>query len=374
MSQSFHQSIFSFSNGYERSKYQEQHQPPLQHVEEDQVSGELQPVYEPGGMLSEMFSFPPGPTVPTEILENQISSNYRWPSQPTAANDCTTIARNHHLHQQQQHFSRINADLANPMQLSLMNPPVKPSSPTDTSSSLHMLLRDASNSHFQGFQHAATMPGVSGLGSGGGGEILPVNFNWVPGRAAAGVVDGAASKIGGVMESQGLSLSLSSSLQHLEAAKAEELRLGNGGIFFCNQGVGASSNFYASKTLGNNQQPLQLQGMVDPTRQVFVGYESSLGNLNILRNSKYAKAAQELLEEFCSVGREYNKNQRRGKHNINPNNSDPGGGGGDAAASGSSSSVKDLAPLSAADKIEHQRRKIKLLSMLDEASPLPLFN
>ncbi|RVW50445.1 BEL1-like homeodomain protein 2 [Vitis vinifera] len=353
MSQSFHQSIFSFSNGYERSKYQEQHQP-LQHVEE-QVSGEL-PVYEPGGMLSEMFSFPPGPTVATEILENQISSNYRWPSQPTAANDCNNIARN-------QHFSRINADLANPMQLSLMNPPAKTSSPTNTSSSLHMLLPNSSNSHLQGFQHGGTMSGVSGLGS---SEVPPVNFNWVPGRAAG--VDGT-SKIGGVMESQGLSLSLSSSLQQLEAAKAEELRLGNGGIFFCNQGVGASSNFYASKTLGTNQQPLQLQGIVDPSRQVYVGYESSLGNLNVLRNSKYAKAAQELLEEFCSVGREHYKNQRRGKHSINPN-SDPGGGGG-AAASGSSSSVKDLAPLSAADKIEHQRRKIKLLSMLDEARRLP---
>ena len=317
-------------------------------------------MYEPGGMLSEMFAFPPGgPTVPTEILESQISSNYRWPSQPTPANDCNSIARN-------QHFSRINADLANPMQLSLMNPPPKPSSPTDTSSSLHMLHPNVSNSHLQGFQHAGTMSGVSGLGS---SEVLPVNFNWVPGRAGAAGVDGAR-KIGGLIESQGLSLSLSSSLQQLEAAKVEELRLGNGGIFFCNQGVGASSNFYGSKSLGNNQQPLQLQGMVDPSRQVYVGYESSLGNLNIVRASKYAKAAQELLEEFCSVGREHYKSQRRGKHSINPN-SDPVGGSGGGAASGSSSSVKALAPLSAADKIEHQRRKVKLLSMLDEARPSP---
>lgn len=312
-------------------------------------------MYEPGGMLSEMFSFPPGPTVATEILESQISSNYRWPAQPAAPTDCNNIARN-------QHFSRINADLANSMQLSLMNPPEKPSSTTDTSSSLHMILPNSSNSHLQGFQHGGTMSGVSCLD---GNDVSPANFNWVPGRAAG--VDGP-SKIGGVMESQGLSLSLSSSLQQLEAVKAEELRLGNG-IFFCNQGVGASANFYASKTLGTNQQPLQLQGMVDPSRQVYVGYESSLGTFNILRNSKYAKAAQALLEEFCSVGRENYNNQRRGKHSANPN-SDPGGGGA-AAASGSSSSTKDLAPLSAADKVEHQRRKIKLLSMLDEARGFP---
>ena len=53
------------------------------------------------------------------------------------------------------------------------------------------------------------------------------------------------------------------------------------------------------------------------------------------------------------------------RQNSHPT-SNPGGGGG-----GSSPSSKDAPPppppFSAADRIEHQRRKVKLLSMLDEA-------
>ncbi|GFQ05495.1 bel1-like homeodomain protein 4 [Phtheirospermum japonicum] len=78
---------------------------------------------------------------------------------------------------------------------------------------------------------------------------------------------------------------------------------------------------------------------------------------NILRDSKYAKAAQELLEEFCSVGRgQFRK--------IKPNY-EPSGGAGEGNAASSSSS-KDRHSLSASDRLEHQRRKVKLLSMLDE--------
>jgi hypothetical protein len=74
------------------------------------------------------------------------------------------------------------------------------------------------------------------------------------------------------------------------------------------------------------------------------------------------RAAQELLEEFCSVGRGQFKKSKFGRQNTNPSsNNNPGGGG------GSSSSTKDPLPLSAADRIEHQRKKVKLLSMLDEA-------
>jgi hypothetical protein len=81
------------------------------------------------------------------------------------------------------------------------------------------------------------------------------------------------------------------------------------------------------------------------------------------------KAAQELLEEFCSVGRGQFKKSKFGRQNTNPSsNNNPGGGGG----GGSSSSTKDLPPLAAADRIEHQRRKVKLLSMLDEACNLSL--
>ncbi|GFY86132.1 BEL1-like homeodomain 4 [Actinidia rufa] len=68
--------------------------------------------------------------------------------------------------------------------------------------------------------------------------------------------------ISSTVSSQGLSLSLSSSL---EAARFEGLRVGNGEIVFCNQG------------------------------------EFGVGN--VLRNSMYARVAQELLEEMCCVGR-----------------------------------------------------------------------
>lgn len=140
--------------------------------------------------------------------------------------------------------------------------------------------------------------------------------------------------------SEGLSLSLSSSL---EAAKAEELFYNN-----------SSSNSQYNSFVKN----------LDPTHGVHVGYgTNSIGMVNVLRNSKYVKAAQELLEEFCSVGRgQFKKNKFGGGGNNSGGIGSSGGGNG----VGSSSSSKDLPPLSAADRIEHQRRKVKLLSMLDE--------
>lgn len=79
--------------------------------------------------------------------------------------------------------------------------------------------------------------------------------------------------------------------------------------------------------------------------------------LGSLSNSKYAKAAQDLLEEFCSVGRGQVKKER------NKDAKKTRGGGGDA-----SSSSRDPPPLSASERLEHQRRKVKLSAMLDEAS------
>ncbi|KAL0350585.1 UNVERIFIED_CONTAM: BEL1-like homeodomain protein 4 [Sesamum radiatum] len=83
----------------------------------------------------------------------------------------------------------------------------------------------------------------------------------------------------------------------------------------------------------------------------------------MLRNSKYAKAAQELLEEFCSVGRGQFKKNKFGKQNNNNGNpsSNPSAGAtsvGGAGGGNSSSSSKDNPPLSAADRLEHQRRKV----------------
>ncbi|GMI94068.1 BEL1-like homeodomain 4, SAWTOOTH 2 [Hibiscus trionum] len=134
--------------------------------------------------------------------------------------------------------------------------------------------------------------------------LTPPPFTWVPDNANT------------VLESQGLSLSLSSSFPHLEIKDVE-------------------FPYY---------------------NQAHVGLGSTMGMINVLRNSKYVKAAQELLAEFCSVGRGQLKKNRFGRNKTNPC-SNPGG---------SSSFTKDLPPLSPADRIEHQRRKVKLLAMLDE--------
>ncbi|KAA8531786.1 hypothetical protein F0562_006497 [Nyssa sinensis] len=411
MSQDFHQGLFSFSNGFERSQQEQQQHiaqqirrdklraqgfeppPPLVAIEEEETGG-LQG-FETTGMLSEMFNFQSGTTA-TELLENQISANYRNPRSVSVAsgvsnewygnrqemmvgglgplgdsknqnvvNNRDTIGMAHHHHHHNQ-ISSINADSAAAMQLFLMNPqPRSPSPspshpPAPSSSTLHMLLPNpSSTSTMQGFHNPV------GTASPSGGTFGPSQFTWVPDSSHEGSTTGAQlhnpSEIRGVVEGQGLSLSLSSSLQHLEAAKAEELRMGDSGMLFFNQGGGSTSAQYPYKNLGGHHQPLHLQGGMGQNHQVHVGFGSSLGVVNVLRNSKYVKAAQELLEEFCSVGRGQFKKNKFGKHNTIPN-SNPSGSGG----AGSSSSSKDLPPLSAADRIEHQRRKVKLLSMLDE--------
>ncbi|XP_054809172.1 BEL1-like homeodomain protein 4 [Prosopis cineraria] len=382
MSQDYHQGIFTFSNGYERStltqhqQQQQQHQqqqlaqqirrdkvrvqggldppPPLVGIEEEE-SVNL-PVYETGGMLSEMFNFPPPGASATELLEQQhqpATAMYRTSrSQPLATDwyrqgmlsglgdsknqnsrDNSGMLEHHHPHPQ---ISSMNAHSAAAMQLFLMNPQTRSPSPTQN--------HTPNSSSLQGF-------------SAQGGSFG--QFTWAPHSSQQGAAAATANppQIGGVMEAQGLSLSLSSSLQHLEAAKAEELRMGDSGFLYYNQGGsgGSSSAQYPYKTL-------HFQGPVGVAQnhQGHVGFGSSLGVVNVLRNSKYVKAAQELLEEFCSVGRGQFKRNKFTRQNSNPS-SNPGGGGG-----GSSSSLKDPPPLSSADRIEHQRRKVKLLSMLDE--------
>ncbi|KAJ9170803.1 hypothetical protein P3X46_018880 [Hevea brasiliensis] len=419
MSQDYHQAgIFSFSNGFERSQvahHQEHHQQQQHHLAqqirrdklrvqagydpppgplvgiEEEESGGL-PVYETAGMLSEMFNFPPGgPATAAELLDQPLQSNYRTAhprqQQPVTTNEWYSNNRqgmvgvlgplgdskNHNSRESLAHHHQItgiNADSAAAMQLFLMNPqprspspaPSHPHHPPATSSTLHMLLPNPSTS-LQGFS-------VSGPGGafGASSEISPPQFTWVPGSAHEGANTGAQlnnpAEIGSVVEGQGLSLSLSSSLQHLEAAKAEELRMGEGGLLYYNQGGGSSSGaapYY--KNLGGQHQALHLQAGIGQNHQVHVGFGSSLGVVNVLRNSKYVKAAQELLEEFCSVGRGQFKKNKFTRQNTNPSSNNPGGSSG---GGGSSSATKDLSPLSAADRIEHQRRKVKLLSMLDE--------
>ncbi|WCJ30992.1 BEL1-like homeodomain 2 [Euphorbia peplus] len=416
-----HQSggIFSFSNGFERSnqEHQQQHNHHLAHQirrdklrvqagyepapgtlvgigEEEEESGGL-PVYETAGMLSEMFNFPPGgPSVAAELLDQPpLQANYR---PPPRQNEWYSRQHNHNQQQQQQHhhhqnqISGINADSAAAMQLFLMNPnPARspspspnsgPSShthqPNSTSSTLHMLLPNPNSSpSLQGF----TISGPGGATFGANSEISPPQFSWVTDNSPNN-----PTQIGSVVEGQGLSLSLSSSLQHLEATKAEELRIGEGGLLYYNPPGGpSSSTSNASANVNANaqyyktnlgQQPLHLQsgaaGIGQNHHQVHVGFGSSLGVVNVLRNSKYVRAAQELLEEFCSVGRGQFKKSKFTRQNTNPSSNNPGGssggGSGGGGGGGSSSSTKDPPPLSASDRIEHQRRKVKLLAMLDE--------
>ncbi|XP_058080450.1 BEL1-like homeodomain protein 4 [Magnolia sinica] len=414
MSQGFHQGIFSFSDGFERSAHQDQQQqhiaqqnrrdklrvqgfelapPPLVAIEEEEPT-EL-PVYETGGMLSEMFNFPSGgAATAADLLDNQITSNYRlqratpigeWygsrqgmvgslgslgdskERQQIGGSNGGNGRSNDNNNIGQHQITGINAESAAAMHLFLMNPqPRSPPSPPPTSSStpIHMLLPNPSPA-LQAF-HTAGPAGAAF----GNASIPQSNFTWITGSGGSG--DG--SKIGGVGESQGLSLSLSSSLQQFEvAAKAEELRMGDG-VFYYNQvgGPSPSSSSYPLKNLGSqqhhhhhqHQQPLQNHHQ----QQVHSGF-GPMGVVNVLRNSKYVKAAQELLEEFCSVGRGQLKSSRYGRNtsSTNPNPSASTGPHSSASAvGGPSSSSKDLPPLSPTDRFEHQRRKAKLLSMLDE--------
>ncbi|XP_028763992.1 BEL1-like homeodomain protein 4 [Neltuma alba] len=395
MSQDYHQAgIFSFSNGFERSTATQQpHQqaqirrdkvrvqgfdppPPLVGIEEEESGG--LPVYETAGMLSEMFSFPPSGATSSELLEQQhLTATYRSFSRPQQ--QATAMgsewygdqqgmisglgdSKNHHHHRpHQRQISSMNAaDSAAAMQLFLMNPqtrsPSPPHNPSTSSSTLNMLLPNPSSS----LQQFPAGPGTGGAFG---------QFTWIPFSESGSQEVGTNAntnqnpgEIGGVVEGQGLSLSLSSPL---EAAKAEELRMSDSGFlnYYSQSAAGGSSSAqYPYKNLGGGQtqtHTLHLQGIAQ-NHQVHAGFGSSLGIANVLRNSKYVKPAKELLEEFCSVGRGQFKKNKFSRQNSNPNSNSGVG------AAASSSSTKDPPPLSAADRIEHQRRKVKLLSMLDE--------
>ncbi|KAJ8567200.1 hypothetical protein K7X08_019408 [Anisodus acutangulus] len=393
MSQDYHHhSLFSFPNGFERSQAEQQHQQQQQqHMAAQQIRRDklrvqgfepapfeeepsgLPAVYETAGMLSEMFNFPPGtaPTNATELLETQFHQNYRQPN-------TNTNPRPQQIHaatmgnewfgnrqgmivgggasQQLGYAKNHTPNAADSMQLFLMNPQPRspsPSPPNSNSSTLHMLLPNpSSTSTLQGFPNPA---------EGSYGQFM----TWGNGGASAAATThhhhlNTPNEIGvNVVESQGLSLSLSSSLQH----KGEELQLSGeagGMLFFNQQGVGGASS---SGQFGYKNMNMGVSGVSQNIHQVHVGYGSSLGVVNVLRNSKFAKAAQELLEEFCSVGRGKFK-KKNNKASANNPNSNPSG---DNNGGGNNESSKDLPPLSASDRIEHHRRKVKLLSMLDEA-------
>ncbi|KAF8083493.1 hypothetical protein N665_0770s0015 [Sinapis alba] len=163
---------------------------------------------------------------------------------------------------------------------------------------------------------------------------------------------------------KGLSLSLSSAAA--AAAKAEEYR-----SIYCAavDGTSSSSNASVHHHQFNQLKTLLLDNSSSHQHQVtghFGSSSSSMGGIYALRNSKYTKPAQELLEEFCSVGRGHFKKNKLIRNNSNPNTSGCGGGGGGGGSSSSAGAANDNPPLSPADRIEHQRRKVKLLSMLEE--------
>ncbi|KAI3503169.1 hypothetical protein L1887_31606 [Cichorium endivia] len=356
--------IFNFSHGFERSSAQDQIRrdklrvqgfdpppPSLVGLEEvDEGHGGLPAVYETGaGMLSEMFNLPTGGfNSASELLVNQINYQHQ------------------HRNQRQTTARDWYGNSAQAMQLFLTNPSQEsPSSESPShhhhhnpspSSTLHMLLPNTVQSANSNLHHQQSFGSTTGTGQGHFGPST--QFTWVPPGGTSHEGEG----VGGV---EGLSLSLSSTLQHLEAAKVEDLRIGEesaaAGMLYFNQVGGVGGDPYRNLHIHGGG------GVMGQTHHpIHVGYgSSSLGVVKVLRNSRYVKAAQELLEEFCSVGRgQFKKNKSGSKHNNqnqNPTNSGGGGGGG-----ASSSSSKDLPPLSSTERIEHQRRKVKLSSMLDE--------
>ncbi|CAH8367963.1 unnamed protein product [Eruca vesicaria subsp. sativa] len=266
-------------------------------VEESAVSGAPIQVYETAGMLSEMFSFPGGGNGGSgEILDQSTKQ----------------------LLEQQNRQNNNN------------------------NSTLHMLLPN----HHQGYGYA--------------NEQQQHHFTWPSSsdHQSQGDMIGTVHVEGG----KGLSLSLSSSLA---AAKAEEYR-----SIYCAAVNGTSSSSNASAH--HHNQFNQLKTLLDNStshHQVVghfgsssspMGASSSIGGIYTLRNSKYTKPAQELLEEFCSVGRGNFKKNKLTRNNSNPNTS---GGGGSSSSPGV---ANDNPPLPPADRIEHQKRKVKLLAMLEE--------
>ncbi|KAG7571926.1 Homeobox-like domain superfamily [Arabidopsis suecica] len=305
MSQDYHhhQGIFSFSNGFHRAP-STTHQ---EEVDESAVSGAQIPVYETAGMLSEMFAYPGGGGgggSGGEILDQSTKQLLEQQNRHNNNSTLHMLLPNHH---HQQGFAFTDENTMQPQQ-----------------QQQHHFSWPSSSDH----HHNRDMIGTVHVEGG-----------------------------------KGLSLSLSSSLA---AAKAEEYR-----SIYCAAVDGTSSSSNASahhhqfnqfkNLLLENSSSHQVVGHFGSSSSSPMAASSSIGGIYTLRNSKYTKPAQELLEEFCSVGRGHFKKNKLSRNNSNPNTT--GGGGGSSSSAGT---ANDNPPLSPADRIEHQRRKVKLLSMLEE--------
>ncbi|KAK6115403.1 hypothetical protein DH2020_007672 [Rehmannia glutinosa] len=123
------------------------------------------------------------------------------------------------------------------------------------------------------------------------------------------------------MEGQALSLSLSSSLRNFEASKFDKTSLVNGDLYFNGQEIGGGG----FKDFGANQQLFHSYRLSDYENQVHFGFS----------NPQELPTASEIR---------------------------------DAAAGTSSLKDQRHHPISPAERSEYQRRKIKLLSMIDEVT------
>ncbi|KAJ0251120.1 Homeobox KN domain-containing protein [Hirschfeldia incana] len=324
--------IFSFSDGLERldstslTTQQKQEHQRVKMDEESSVAGSGIPVYETAGILSDMFSFPGSSGAVGGDLHHDQSF------------------RSNRQFLEKQHDQNIPANSAAAMQLFIMNPPPpqQPPSPASTtttrshlnnSSTLHMLLPNPS--HQQGYTNTMSMHQIP--------HQHQEQLTWQSSSSSDHHHHhhyNSQTEIGTIHSGgQGLSLSLSSSLE--AAAKAEEYR----------------NIYYGSKTTLLADYP---QHHLRSSPAAAAASSSTIGAINIIRSSRYTKAAQELLEEFCTVGRGFSKKNKL-RNSSNPNTS-----GGDGGSPSSAGSIKDQPPLSASDRIEHQRRKVKLLTMLEE--------
>uniref|UniRef100_A0A6V7QXQ9 POX domain-containing protein n=1 Tax=Ananas comosus var. bracteatus TaxID=296719 RepID=A0A6V7QXQ9_ANACO len=148
------------------------------------------------------------------------------------------------------------------------------------------------------------------------------------------------------------------------AKAAEELRVRDAAMLYYNQQQQQQQQLHHLQLEGHGQ-------VLGPPQAAQLGFGPA-GVAAVLRSSKYVRAAQELLEEFCSIGRGQFRSARigRGSAANNPNPKSGGNSGASssavAAAAASTSSSKEAPPLSPAERFEHQRKKAKLISMLDE--------
>ncbi|XP_047326949.1 BEL1-like homeodomain protein 4 [Impatiens glandulifera] len=266
-------------------------------------------------MLSEMFSSSQlaqaAATTTTGILDSQIITwNHRWQQRMQTAD--------HETDEKQPQINAADVDFVNNLHQYNNN----------YSQQWHNFVADETNSHFRGFHSEES--GVH-------------QYNWIPGSSTSNCEEddhhqnydhnNQVSNYHG----QGLSLSLSNS--------SAMRPLGTGLIKF------------EDVRMGNHDQG-----------QFVVGFGASLEKVNVMRNSKYGKAAKELLEEICSTtSLGLTKNQST----VNPNSGKTVDPSTDRTAVGSCCTTSSLSKgnfstLSAADKSEYQRRKVKLISMLDE--------